>query len=364
MGQKTICLINQDLNVGGAQRYISNLANFLSEKGYTIHILLLNDKPVFFKLHKNIEIWQPHFTDTKSTYRKVKYLFKLIKYIRGSLKKINPDIIFNTAAPSFILCSTLGLSYPIYISIRCNPNNTKLIEILNIPLFFRRILYKRIKGIVAQTKFASEVLKRQMEHVNIMVVPNSLGERQYFNSAKKDQIISVGRLVKSKGFDYLIHAFALAYQPGWKLLIVGDGPEKENLQNLISRLEITKYVELVGFKNNIGELLFQSKIFAFTSLTEGFPNALLEAIGTPLPCISFDCQSGPSDMIQDGENGFLIPLKDTDQFAVKLNLLMKNKDLRDRFMLQALRTSEKYEQQVIGALYIRLIFENEEDKMY
>ncbi len=363
MDKKKICLINLDLGIGGAQRFISNLANFLSEEGYIVDILLLHDSPVLFKIHKNIKIWQPQFSYTKSTYRKIKYLFQLVSYIRHTLKKINPDIVFNTAAPSFILCSTVGLSYPIYLSIRCNPFNTKLIEILNIPLSIRRFLYKRSKGIIAQTSFASDVLKKQMHHSNVIVIPNALGEKQYYNYEKKNQIISVGRLVQSKGFDYLIKVFAQVYQPGWKLLIVGDGPEKDNLQSLITCLEITEYVELAGSKSNIGELLSQSSIFAFTSLTEGFPNALLEAMGTPLPCISFDCQSGPADMIKDGENGYLVPLKDTEGFSKKLSLLIRDKNLREHFMQQAKKTSEKYNQEAIGAIYLRSIFENETEKL-
>ena len=359
--KKKICLINLDLNVGGAQRYMADMANFLANKGYGVHIILLNNSPIFFDVDSSVTIVQPQFAMKKNAAGKIKFMLQLLGYIRQSLKKINPAVILNTASPAFILFATLGFKHSIYLSIRCNPENTRLIESFHIPLFIRRWLYKRTKGIVAQTSFAAKVLTAQMKHPNIITIPNPLRKLTVFNTPKKNQIISVGRLIKSKGFDYLIKSFAEAKIAGWQLLIVGDGPERENLEQLCNSLGVAAAVELVGSKDNVDELLQESKIFAFASLSEGFPNALLEAMGTPLPCISFDCHSGPADMIEDGVNGMLVPLKNTAMFTHKLGLLMQDENLRSKLMAQAIKTREKYAAEKIGEDYLRLVFENEKN---
>ncbi len=357
MKNNKICLINLALDIGGTQRYIADLANFLSANGYIVHILLLSRTPVSFQLDERVNIIQPGFLMQRSAKGKLFYSIKLMQYIRHTLKTISPFVILNASSPSFILMATAWLKYPMYLSIRCNPLHTKLVEGYNVPFVIRRFLYKRAKGIVAQTDFAARVLRKQFGEKKIITIPNYIRQLPNLDLAKKNQVVSVGRLIKSKGFDYLLKSFASAEKKAdWKLVIVGDGPERANLETLAVSLGIKEKVLFAGAQNDVNIYLQQSEIFAFTSLYEGFPNALLEAMATPLPCISFNCDAGPADIIDEGKNGFLIPLKDVHAFTEKLSLLMQDEALRANFSTEALKIRQKNSLEKIGASYLNFIF--------
>ena len=156
----------------------------------------------------------------------------------------------------------------------------------------------------------------------------------------------VGRLIESKHHDKLIEMFARVVIPGWKLLIVGyDHLKQKNmskLKKLISELNVEDRVILVGKQKNVDYYYLKSKIFAFTSSSEGFPNAIGEAISAGLPVVTYDCIAGPSEMIINSSTGFLIPLFDRDQFREKLELLMRSKELREKFGIHGQRVIEKF----------------------
>ena len=360
MGKKIVCLINYTLNVGGAERQTAELANYLAENDYKVFIIILRQGKIFYKLNENVNCLQPDFTESDSRMGKAIYFLKIGFYIRKLLLRLNPDIIFNTAFPSFILFFSMGIKIPIYSSIRCDPNVTKRIEVFNIPLSIRRPLYRRCKGIIAQTVFAKEVLERQFKRTPILVIPNILNNVSDKIEIRENIILSVGRLIKSKGFDLLISAFSKIDHIGdWKLMILGEGPERPNLENHIQNLGMTGKVLLVGTKTNTHEYYRKSKIFAFASLSEGFPNVLLEAMGAPLPCISFDCDAGPRDIITDGVNGFLIGLYDVDTFARRLEILMNDEVVRNNFMSEAIKVRKYFNRDKICKEYLNLIADSD-----
>jgi glycosyltransferase involved in cell wall biosynthesis len=107
-------------------------------------------------------------------------------------------------------------------------------------------------------------------------------------------------------------------------------------------------VELAGKQYNVEAYYLKSKIFAFTSSSEGFPNVIGEAMSAGLPVIAFDCIAGPAELIQDSENGFLVPLFDYDLFREKLELLMDNEHLREKFGGAAARSINRFSVDSIG----------------
>ena len=116
-----ICLTNATLHCGGAERAISELANYLAANGHEVTIFLLFKKEIFYSIDARVKIIEPEFS--RDTLNKYVYGLKTISYIRRSIKKINPDVILNFIFPSFFLLCTVGIQYPIYISIRNNPAN-------------------------------------------------------------------------------------------------------------------------------------------------------------------------------------------------------------------------------------------------
>jgi glycosyltransferase involved in cell wall biosynthesis len=124
---------------------------------------------------------------------------------------------------------------------------------------------------------------------------------------------------------------------------------------VISGLEMEGRVTLAGRVADVASALAASSIFALSSRVEGFPMVLLEAMAVGLPVVSFDCPTGPREIVEDGRNGLLVRPGDVDALAVALNTLIEDEGFRKRCSAGALETAERYSQDVIGARWERLI---------
>jgi GalNAc-alpha-(1->4)-GalNAc-alpha-(1->3)-diNAcBac-PP-undecaprenol alpha-1,4-N-acetyl-D-galactosaminyltransferase len=340
-----ICLTNAALHCGGAERALSEFANYLVDQGDDVTVLLIFKKEIFYKLDSRVKIVEPTFE--RAGTNKVIYAFKTIKFLRQSIRQIDPEVILNFIFPSFFLIATIGIGVPIYISVRNDPSKTSFID----PGWIRRILFKRSPGIIAQTSFAKDTLTEQVAHKNIKVIPNYVRQIRQTDELPSKKIVSVGRLIQSKGHDHLIEAFAGIDDASWELIIAGDGPLRKQLQGLAANLGVESRVHFLGSQPDIDKVLQSCEIFAFCSLSEGFPNALLEAMATPLACISYNCQAGPSDIITDGQNGFLVAVGDKDEFKRKLYQLVKDTNLRETFKASAIHTRKRFDATTLANAY-------------
>jgi len=166
-------------------------------------------------------------------------------------------------------------------------------------------------------------------------------------------ILFVGRLAKEKGLDSLLSAFAqcLAQMPHLQLCIVGNGPLEAQVYKRAQALGIGHAVKFEGFVEDIAQYYRRSRLVALTSLYEGFPNVLIEALTFGVPVVAFDCPSGPREIIMDGVNGFLVPLRDEALFAEKLKEALRMK--WDRKTIK--NTAKKYTVETISRQYYDLI---------
>lgn len=347
---KKIVFVIPTLLAGGMERVMSGLVNYLSTKEYLkCYLILLCNKENFYKLNKNVIEVKPKFSNNN----KFIYIIKTLFYLRNNLKKIKPDSVlcFGETYNSFALLASLGLGLNIFVSDRSKPNkdwgffHNKL----------RKILYPKAKGLIAQTKYAKNFIEKEVGHKNIKIIPNPIENSKFISkkeiTKRENIIITVGRLVQSKRIDILIDVFSKINNNKWKLWILGDGPERKSLEK--KAIENGKIDNIVfwGNKLEIHEMYAKSKIFAFTSESEGFPNAILEAMATGLPCIAFDCIAGPGDLIENGKNGYLIKIGDFDSFCEKMILLMNNEDLINQFSISAQEKAMNYEMNKIGDEY-------------
>lgn len=157
------------------------------------------------------------------------------------------------------------------------------------------------------------------------------------NSARENWIVTAARLVPGKGYDLLVKAaeMVLPSHPDWKWIICGEGPEREMLEQFIRENGLESQLLLKGFVSRVEDYLARSKIFVLTSRAEGLPMCLLEARSCGLPCISFDIPTGPSDIIADGVNGYLIPPFDCEKMAGRLRELMEDRELLENMSVRA-----------------------------
>ncbi|KAF5067435.1 alpha-1,4-N-acetyl-D-galactosaminyltransferase [anaerobic digester metagenome] len=350
MEAKKLCLVIPSLNAGGMERVMSELAIYFSGLSYLdVHLIILGKGKRFYDIPPAVTVHEPDF------YFNNKYRFyhtlKMLWFLRKSIKYIKPHSIlsFGEMYNSFALLGSLFLNSNVYVSDRSKPDKRwgKMHEIL------RKFLYKRAKGIVAQTNYSRQFLANETKHRNISVIPNPVRQFNRAPKEKKNIILNVGRLIKTKKIDVLIDLFSKTAYNDWELWIVGDGPEKNYLEHIVINKELSKQVKFWGNQKDIQWYYSQADIFAFTSVSEGFPNALLEALSAGLACISFDCIAGPADLIQNGENGILVKEMDEKSYLENLTALMRDVELCQKLGAQAIESVSKYEFSKIGESYLK-----------
>jgi GalNAc-alpha-(1->4)-GalNAc-alpha-(1->3)-diNAcBac-PP-undecaprenol alpha-1,4-N-acetyl-D-galactosaminyltransferase len=331
-----LLIVLPNLACGGSERTAAELANFIVEQGGEVTIVLMFKEEIFYEIHPKVKIIEPDYPKKKIA--NFLNFFSIIYFLRYQFKRQQPDVILALGYIALTLFSSIGIRTKLIMSYRSNPARTRFPDnsFLNTIYDLSYFLMKfRVDGIIAQTELAAKVY-RQKYRCPIVTIPNFLRELKEYNTERQNIIINVGHLTADKAQHYLIKAFALINAPNWKLMIVGEGPRRKELEGLSIRLNVNDRVIFTGYQKDIDLYLSKSKIFAFTSIIEGYPNALIEAMATPLPCISFDCNAGPSEIIKDAENGFLVEVGDIHTFASRIQELIDNPGLREQIQQKAM----------------------------
>jgi GalNAc-alpha-(1->4)-GalNAc-alpha-(1->3)-diNAcBac-PP-undecaprenol alpha-1,4-N-acetyl-D-galactosaminyltransferase len=359
MNKKKLCLIIPSLQAGGMERVMSELAwYFITKINFEIHLVLYGiTQEIFYLIPDNIIIHKPSFT-FKNKWR-LYYTFRTILFLRRTIKKINPTSIlsFGEYWNSFCLISFFGLNYPVFVSDRSQPD--KSLGWFHDKL--RHWLYPTAKGLIFQTEKAKEIYLSGNKHSHVAVIGNPIRffDRLSSETKREKSVLMVGRLIKTKHQDLLIEMFAKISPPDWQLILVGyDHLKEQNLERLkemAKNLDIGHRVVFAGKQDNIEKIYTNSSIFAFTSSSEGFPNVIGEAMMAGLPVVAFDCIAGPSEMIIDGYNGYLIPLFNKEQFQLKLLNLMINEDLRNKMGSNARESIKRFSSEEISEAYFSFI---------
>ena len=177
-------------------------------------------------------------------------------------------------------------------------------------------------------------------------------------------MLAAGRLVSQKGFDYLIPAFAqvAAAHPDWRLRICGRGKLRKRLQGMIEDHGLADVVTLAPPADDMGAELESASVFALSSRFEGFPLMLLEAMSKGMAVVSFDCPTGPADLIDDHRNGVLAPPRDAEALATALLEMVEDAELRRRCAAAAVETARRYRMEAIGPLWDDLLREIREER--
>lgn len=357
--KKTIAFVIPTMNSGGMERVMSEIVTYVSKiSEVECHLIIYGKSSAedFYRIPSQVYIYRPNFKFNDS--RRLYSTFKTSYFLRSTIKRIKPDTLlsFGEYWNNFVLLSLIGLKIPVYVSDRCSPQ----VSLGIIQDFLRKNLYPTAAGVVMQTRKAQEIFEANFLNKKIKVIGNPIRTINARESTIRENIIvSVGRLITTKNFNRLIDIFAKINKPDWRLIIVGGDSDKQNnsivLADKIKELKMKDRIQLVGIQRDIDSFLLKSAIFAFTSSSEGFPNVIGEAMSAGLPVIAYDCIAGPSDMIEDGRNGFLIPLFDDNKFENKLRFLMRHKEERERMGIYARESVRKYSVESICSQYYNFL---------
>ena len=364
MKKKKILLIYYVLfNPGGVARVMTNLANELVEQGHEVEILLLTSKTeAFYSLNKNIKI---HTVDMFSHWAWGICEFN-VKYLKFIPKIQNINSYISHIGVYLLLKNWLLKNHQNYdtiiscwYKISSFLGTFKDIAAKTIAwehtdynvggwLYDKKLrkFYKNLKGIVCINTPSVQYYKYFSK---TSFIPNIIGEpfesKSFIPSERKENVISfVGRLDKGKNVGELLEIFEQSNLPkDWILQVIGDGVERNNLEKYVKDKGLDANVCFLGSKNidEISELLGKSKIFVSTSLKEGLPTVLVEAMFCSNALVAYDCNYGPSDIINEN-NGFLIPLGDKQMFREKLEYLVMNEDVYNSMNKSSYEESQKW----------------------
>lgn len=358
MNKKKITFIIGSLSAGGAERVVTTLSNQLVEK-YEVHIVILTKCTPFYALNKNVKLFycREEFQPSNGVFQALKANYSLYKTISNYLKKerIGLTIGFITSANILAILASRKNNIPCIISERIFPDKSETQiqwEIL------RKLLYKKANYLVVQTSEIKEQFKSIIDYNKIVILKNpispQLSESRDIHFEKENIILNIGRLTNQKAQDVLIKAFANIDNEDWKLIIIGKGEKQEDYEKLIDSLNLNKKVKLLGHTKDIAHFYNKSKIFAFTSTFEGSPNALIEAMHFGLPSVSTDCPTGPSELITDDHNGYLIPINDQEQLEERLSKLINDEKLREKFSVNAVKSVKLFEAEPVTSEWVHL----------
>lgn len=352
---KKIIFVTISMRGGGTERVISVLANRMVDMGHNVTILMIADPTIEYDLDERISTVCVSKATGGSLIGRIKRIWNMRKvFAQNRNAKI---ISMGTVANMFSLLASVGLTNPITISERNDPNRLNHRPIKNYEVWVRNLLYRRADKVVLQTEdvldcFPDSIRKKSE------VIPNPVPYNMPFPVLMEERtntIITAGRLTEQKNHKLLLDVFAefSAQFPEYRLNIYGRGELEKVLQKQIAELQLQEKVKLCGFCNSLYEQLGKGGMFVLSSDWEGISNTLLEALAMGIPTIATDCPVGGSRVcIKDGENGFLIPVRDEQALLDKMRLLASDTELRKKFSRNAMLIREEFSEIRITKLWM------------
>ena len=352
---KILILISSINNSGGTERVGSMLANSLYESGYEVILASIgrSDKP-FFVINKNIKLVSllsfPRY--------KLLRIPTTIYNIRKLLKEDSIDtlIVVETLCIQFTLPATLGLPVKHICWEHFNFNNDLGKASRRIA---RQLAARYCDSVVTLTERDKGYWLQGTQHksqITAIANPCPFPIQDYIKKENTKIVLAVGRLTHIKGFDMLLEAWIQVNKamPEWTLKIVGEGEDRVQLNEFIEKYDLKDSVELVGLTDNVSEYYKQAEIFCLSSRFEGFPMVLLETLAFGLPVVSFDCDTGPAEILE-GTGSILVAKNDIPQLSASLMRLMKNEEQRKNISIRSKEKAEFYQPENIINKWVDLI---------
>jgi glycosyltransferase involved in cell wall biosynthesis len=354
-----IALLIHDLRCGGAELVASTLAAGLRERGYRITLITLRaQEPPFYPISQGVEMISLGVSEGgRSPVGRLLRTYRGMRALKNALKGCRPDVLIGFMTESNVLgaaatrifgrwpCALVGTEH-------IHPEMTPLKGIATLA---RHLTFPFLDALVPVSESLASWYRRRFSNLPVITIPNPLVIAGRPEDAEAEElarsmfgerwILAMGRLHEQKGHDLLLEAFARLPQDeraGWQIGILGEGPQRPDLERRIAELGLTGSAHLFGVLQNPYPVLKAGEFFVLSSRYEGFAIALAEAMACGLPAVAFDCPSGPGEIVRDGVDGLLVPAGDVAGLAEAMSRMMHDAELRGRLSLRAPEVARRF----------------------
>ncbi|MFC1509549.1 glycosyltransferase [Candidatus Omnitrophota bacterium] len=352
---------------GGLSNLIRTLLDNFNREGNDIVFLVERLDTKHYPLRDDIKFINLDVKPAKGGFRKLIHIFKYLYRLRKSIIHVNPDVIIGFGFPvnCLYLFSFLwplknrpkvifgGYTEMIFIKQKARTIKEAVFKVIYRTVMF--FLYHRADAIVCVSRSLASHIEKffLMDKSKIKVVPSPVNIKkiqvcsQEEIDGHKDNLPWIGtvsRLSAEKGVNYLIEAFSqLVKKIDSRLIIIGDGKERSNLERMASDLGIRNRVDFLGWMSNPYNYLKKMEVFVLSSLWEGFPQVIIESMVCGVPVVATRSVGGIEEAIRDEVDGILVPSKDVNALSDSIYRLLKDRELRDRLVREASKKIDRFD---------------------
>lgn len=373
----TVYFLLQHLLVGGIEICVTNVANSLVSRGYSVTFLtLFPENQIVEKIDPRIKIECLTSLHAGRNYGKLYKLYRrCVSYwaLRRKLKSLKNSVVVSTRN-----------EYSVMVSRFVSPDNLRIAQLHNDYMPYPKCIndmancYGNIDRYLLLTEDVcaevEAIIRPKNIHTKCITIPNFLPVAEAPSATSKLDVefrlplaLAVGRLASEKGFLRLLDAWKIVddkYQGRFKLRIVGEGVERRALEDKITDLSLRSSVELFGIASHsqVIEMMRQARVYCMSSFTEAFSLTLLESLHNGLPQVAYDVRVGPRNLIANGQSGYLVTDGDCVSYAEKLETLLVDDALWKRASVASELRSDMFSEDKVMQQWERVI--NRNDLLY
>lgn len=356
---------------GGTERTAATLANYWARTGWGVTVVTLAAvADDFYVLDTAVDRVALHLSgDSRGLVHAALQNGQRVAALRKAIRRHRPDIVLSMMSTPNVLLACASRTLPNLRTIgseHCYPPHAPLGPIWSA---LRRRAYGRLSAVVALTRECADWIGAHTTATRVPVIPNPVlcplpddaprVDPHRLCAPERKVLLAVGRLASVKNYEMLLRAFArlAGRYPDWDLVMLGEGPQRLLLESRIRDADLSTRVFLPGIAGNVGSWYARADLYVMTSHSEGFPNALAEALAHGVPAVSVDCDTGPRDIIRHGVDGLLVRPDDPTALAAALDRVMGDPALRRGFAARAGEARERFSIEKIAGMWTQLFME-------
>lgn len=340
------------LKKGGAERVFVNLAGYFASRGCRVTMVTQYEKENEYVLPDGVFRVISDITPEEEGGR-IGNIWRRYQKLRRIFRELRADVVLSTIGKNnfMALLANAFLPTKVVVSVVAEPTEEYPGGLMR---FLAKTLFYFADGIVLQTTDAAKFFPKRIRQKSV-ILKNSLNPafvRPRFAGERRQDIVAVGRMDENKNHRMAVRAFAHIADrfPDSRLILYGDGALRAALLREAAELGLADRILLPGAVTDVADRIEKAYAFLLTSFTEGMPNTLIEAMSLGLACIATDCPcGGPKDLIEDGVNGFLVPVNDDKALADRLSQLLSDPAAADTMGKEAAKLQESYRPDRVNA---------------